>query len=73
MSFEDKVQSGKSQLKLQEQERTPSQVYELSLQSEWQLMRHYSADDFGCRYGWPHMEPGLRNHFLVDYADRAMQ
>jgi hypothetical protein len=73
MLFEDKVKSDQLQLELQEREREPSQIYKLSLQSEWQLIRHYSAGDFGDRYGWPNMEPGIRNHFLVDDADRALQ
>ena len=37
--------------------RTVSDVYELSLQSEWWLMSHYSAADFGDRFLWPDMGP----------------
>ena len=65
-----------NQLQLEEQpkrERTTSQVYELSLQSEWQLLRHYSADDFGHRYQWPTMESGARMHFGVDAASNVIQ
>lgn len=54
-------------------ERTASQVYELSLQAEWQLLRHYSAGDFGHRYLWPMMEPGSRIHFGVDAASNVAQ
>ena len=64
--FLEDMQSDQPRLELRQSERTISQVYELSLQSEWQLMRHYSAGDFGHRYGWPKMERGARDHFFVD-------
>ena len=66
-------ETGLRQIEEQPQrKRTISQVYELSLQSEWQLLRHYSAGDFGNRYLWPIMEPGSRTHFGVDATSNVM-
>ena len=65
-------ESNQPQLEQQpEHKRSISQVYELSLQSEWQLLRYYSAGDFGHRYLWPMMEPGSRAYFGIDTASNV--
>lgn len=38
-------------------QRTNSDVYDVSLLTEWIVMTNYCARDFGHRFQWPETEP----------------
>ena len=62
----DVIKTNSSQQERQKnRQRSNSDVYDVSLLTEWIVMTNYCAGDFGHRFQWPETQPEVSPFFGV--------